>query len=249
MAQSRRILFVAGEVTPFADTSSLASLARFLPVQLQEAGDYEARVMMPCYSSIDERKHNLHEVIRLSGTDVSVGDGTETLTVKVASIPDVRLQVYFIDHERYFEPEEDTDASYLEQALFFNRSVLETIRKLRWGPDLVHAFGPISGLVPLLMSTDYAEDDHLGTTKTVFTPGMNGSGTTITDEVAAGLDLSLNGADTPSLSETARSYADSSVYPPSRAPTNGAEQFTSDEEQRGGQLSSLYDQMLSEVPA
>ena len=205
--------------------------------------------MMPCYKSIDERKHNLHEVIRLSGTDVSVGDNTETLTVKVASIPDVRLQVYFMDHERYFEREDDSDASYLEQALFFNRSVLETIRKLRWGPDLVHSFGSISGLVPLLISTDYAEDDHLGTTKTVFTPGTNGASETITDKAATGLGLSLNGAEAPTMSETGLSYADSSVYPPDQSPTNGAEQFTSDEEQRGAQLSSMYNQMLSEVPA
>lgn len=256
MAQSRRVLFVAGEVTPFANTSPVASLARALPEQLQEAGDFEARVMMPCYGNIDERKHNLHEVIRLSGTDVPMGSSTETLTVKVASVPDVRLQVYFMDHSDYFSEEGlsvDGDAppfeEVLRRALFFNRAALETICKLRWGPDVIHAFGWMSGLIPLLLNSDYATDEVLSETKSVFTPDDQDPGTPIPVDIAEGFGLGLDGMSPSTLSETGAHHADASIYPPGLSPVDGAPQFSSDEADRGEDLASLYDQMLSEVPA
>lgn len=255
MAQSRRVLFVAGEVTPFAETSSIASLARTLPEQLQEASDFEARVMMPCYGSIDERSHNLHEVIRLSGTDVPMGDETETLTVKVASVPDVRLQVYFMDHDAYFGNEagmtmEETSSpeEVLRRALFFNRAALETIRKLRWGPDVIHSFGWMSSLIPLLLRSEYGEGDVLGHTKSVFTAGDQDPGTQISLSLAQDVGLPLDENAPVSFSETGSQYADASIAP-SGGTSDGAVQFDADEAQRGQQLATLYDQMLNEVPA
>ncbi len=256
MAQSRRVLFVAGEVTPFAKSSSIAALARTLPEQLQDAGDFQARVMMPCYGNIDERTHNLHEVIRLSGADVPMGDRTETLTVKVASVPDVRLQVYFMDHETYFADDKGAiidDSSSLEavlqRALFFNRAALETIRTLRWGPDLIHSFGWMSGLVPLLLTSEYGGDEHLGTAKSVFTPGDQDPGTEISSPLAQDVGLPLDGEAPATFSETGASHADASIYPPGFSSSDGAAQFHDDDAQRGQQLASMYDQMLSEVPA
>jgi starch synthase len=257
MAQSRRILFVAGEVTPFAETSSIASLARMLPEQLQDAGDFEARVMMPCYGTIDERKHNLHEVIRLSGTDVPMGSETETLTVKVASVPDVRLQVYFMDHETYFGKEQlaadGGDVSSFEdvcrRALFFNRAALETIRKLRWGPSVIHSFGWMSGFVPHLLSTEYNTDDRLSDAKAVFTPDDQDPGTHISTDLAGVLGLALDGQAGSTISETGLHYADASIHPPGASVVDGTVQFEADTDAHGRQLSALYDQMLDEVPA
>ena len=256
MAQSRRVLFVAGEVTPFAETSSIASLARTLPEQLQDAGDFEARVMMPCYGNIDEREHNLHEVIRLSGTDVPMGENTETLTVKVASVPDVRLQVYFMDHATYFDTDKgavvDESASLeavLRRALFFNRAALETIRKLRWGPDVIHSFGWMSGLVPLLLSAEYEGDETLSQAQSVFTPGDQDPGTEISSDLAQTVGLPVDGNVPATFSDTGTEHADASIFPPGVSPTGDASQFDGDEGQRGQQLSSLYTQMLSEVPA
>lgn len=256
MAQSRRILFIAGEVTPFAETSSIASLVRALPEQLQDAGDFEARVMMPCYGAIDEREHNLHEVIRLSGTDVPMGPDTETLTVKVASVPDVRLQVYFMDHETYFGdeilPSKDNPASaesVLRRALFFNRAALETIRKLRWGPDLIHSFGWMSGFVPLLLASEYDGAEHLNTSKSVFTPDDQDPGTEISSDLADKMDLALNGLAPSTFSNAGLHHADASIHPPNTAGLNGDTQFDSDADARGPQLAALYDQMLNEVPA
>jgi starch synthase len=256
MAKSRRVLFVAGEVTPFAETSSIASLARMLPEQLQGAGDFQARIMMPCYGTIDEREHNLHEVIRLSGTDVPMGDDTETLIVKVASVPDVRLQVYFMDHETYFgdgslsvDDNRPAFDDVFRRALFFNRAVLETIQKLRWGPDVIHSLGWMGGLLPLLLASEYGDDEYLGTPQTVFTPDDQDPGTAIPAELAQGMGLAIDGSAGSTVSEAGFHHADASILPPGIPAVDGSSQFDDDDTKHGDQLASLYDQMLSEVPA
>jgi starch synthase len=212
--------------------------------------------MMPCYGNIDEREHNLHEVIRLSGTDVPMGGDTETLTVKVASVPDVRLQVYFMDHETYFDTDKgavvDESASLeevLRRALFFNRAALETIRKLRWGPDVIHSFGWMSGLVPLLLNAEYEGDETLSQAQSVFTPGDQDPGTEISSDLAQTVGLPVDGNVPATFSDTGTEHADASIFPPGVSPAGEASQFDGDEGQHGQQLSSLYTQMLSEVPA
>jgi len=258
MAQNKRILFIAGEVAPFVEVSETAQLVRTLPEQLQNHGDFEARITMPRYGTIDERRNRLHEVIRLSGTDVAMGDTTETLTVKVASIPDIRLQVYFMDHSDYFgrdaiatDDDGDTFNDNAHRALFFNRSVLETISKLRWAPDVVHAFGWAGSLAPLLMHTEYAGDDVLGNAKVVYTPDAVDTDTLLTPAFADSMDLAVdNLGDGQSLSAVGTAHADAVIYPPSlSANGSGAHQFAAEEEARLEQLTALYDEMLSEVPA
>lgn len=256
MAHSKRVLFVASTLTPFTEQSPLASLTRSLPGALQEAGDFEIRIMMPCYGDIDERKHKLHEVIRLSGTDVPMGAETESVTVKVASVPNARLQVYFMDHDGYFGRDgqaTDADGNQFEdnarRALFFNRSVLETLRKLRWGPDLIHSFGWISGFLPPLLATTYADDDLLGSTQSIFTPGELDLETPIPSSLTENMGLSLDGNLGGTLSEVGLSFADASIFLPNGSPTDGASQFSDDAGLRTDQLATLYNQMLSEVPA
>ena len=256
MVSSKRLLYVAGALTPFTEHSSLASLTRSLPEQIQEAGNFEVRIMMPCYDHIDERKHNLHEVIRLSDTEVPMGDETESVSVKVASVPDVQLQVYFMDHEKYFDRNgqtADADGNVFEdnadQALFFNRSVLETLRKLRWGPDLIHSFGWVSGLLPSLLSTTYAEDDLFGSTKCVYTPSDRSPGTRVGSSFANHMGLPLDGNTGDTISEIGHSYADATIFPPDGSATDGAPTFGEDADARTEQAVTLYDQMLGEVPA
>lgn len=256
MAQSKRILFIAGEVIPFEEVSEIAALVRTLPEQVQEAGDFEARITMPRYGTINERRNQLHEVIRLSGTDVPMGDTTETLTVKVASIPDIRLQVYFMDHDDYFgrsaiatDGDNNVFADNDRRALFYGRSVLETIRKLRWGPDIVHAFGWVGGLVPLLLSTEYAGDELLSRAKVVYTPDAVDTQTTLTAPFLTAHDLSTDDLDGATLPEAGLQYADATIYPPSLPSTDGIQQFARDADARIEQLLTLYNGMLSEVPA
>lgn len=256
MASSNRLLYVASALKPFTQSSPLATLTRSLPEQIQNAGDFEVRIMMPCYGTINERKHNLHEVIRLSNTDVPMGDDTETVSVKVASVPDVQLQVYFMDHDEYFTRGGqglDADGAAFDdnadRSLFFARSVLETLRKLRWGPDLIHSFGWISGLLPSLLSTTYTDDDLLGATKSVFTPGPEAPETLVEAPFAERMGLPLDGQTGDTLSDIGHSYADATLFPPGHSAADTASTFRDDADARTDQTVSLYDQMLGEVPA
>ena len=256
MASSNRLLYVAGALAPFTERSSLAALTRSLPEQVQGQGDFEVRIMMPCYGHIDERKHNLHEVIRLSGTDVPMGSTTESVSVKVASVPDVHLQVYFMDHDGYFGRNgltTDADGNAYDdnadRAFFFNTSVLETLRKLRWGPDLIHSLGWISGLLPSLLSTTYANDDLFGSTKSVFTPGAQDPEARLGASFSERMGLPLDGNTGSTLSEVGHTYADATIAPPGGTSLDGSPTFSEDAGTRTEQAVTLYDQMLGEVPA
>ena len=171
-----KVLFVAGEVAPFSDTTETAALMRALPEQLQEVYGVEPRIVMPRYGVVSERRNRLHEVIRLSGAEIPVGPDTDTLRVKVASIPGIRLQVYFMDSVDFFKrkglhanrKDNKTFEDNPARALFFARAALSTAHKLGWHPDLVHAAGWIGALAPHVLKTD----PDLPAVKTVYTPDL-----------------------------------------------------------------------------
>lgn len=256
MANSTRILFVSDEVEPFSKSSASSTLVRTLPEQLQEAGDYEMRIMMPRYGTISERKNRLHEVIRLSGTEINMGEKKETLKVKVASIPGIRLQVYFMDNNHYFKRKGvynnksgDVFEDNAERALYFGRSVLETIRNLGWGPDVVHAFGWMSGFVPMLLRTEYATEGLYEHAKTIYTPNVVDFEESVDANFASsfGLDDELAGL---SPTEIGVQYADAAIYPHTLDPdTAGGLQFDESGEGNVDTARSVYEQLLSEVAA
>lgn len=170
-----RILYVASEINPFLETTEVADFVRRLPQAMQERG-MEIRILVPRFGLINERKNRLHEVVRLSGINISVGDEEKPLIIKVASIPNAKLQVYFIDNEDYFQRKsvffdkenrfyEDND----ERAIFFCKGVLETVKKLGWSPDIVHCNDWMTGLVPLYLKTTYKNDPIYKDSKCVFT--------------------------------------------------------------------------------
>ncbi len=170
-----RILYVASEITPFLKTTDVADFVRNLPQEMQERG-MEIRILVPRFGLINERKNRLHEVVRLSGINISVGDEEKPLIIKVASIPTAKLQVYFIDNEDYFHRKyvfhdkedrfyDDND----ERAIFFCKGVLETVKKLGWSPDIVHCNDWMTALIPLYLKTTYKNDPMFKDTKSVFT--------------------------------------------------------------------------------
>jgi len=170
-----RILYVASEINPFLQTSEVADLVRKLPQAMQEKG-MEIRILVPRFGLINERRNRLHEVVRLSGINISVGDEEKPLIIKVASIPNAKLQVYFIDNEDYFHRKsvfhdkenrfyEDND----ERAIFFCKGVMETVKKLGWAPDIVHCNDWMTSLIPMYMKTTYKNDPIFQNAKTVFT--------------------------------------------------------------------------------
>ena len=170
-----RILYVASEITPFLKTSDVADFVRKLPQDMQERG-MEIRILVPRFGLINERKNRLHEVVRLSGINISVGDEEKPLIIKVASIPTAKLQVYFIDNEDYFHRKyvfHDKEDKFYddndERAIFFCKGVLETVKKLGWSPDIVHCNDWMTALIPLYLKTTYKNDPMFKDTKSVFT--------------------------------------------------------------------------------
>ncbi|SHM40110.1 starch synthase [Cyclobacterium lianum] len=175
-----RILYVASEINPFLQTSEVANFVRALPQAMQEKG-MEIRILVPRFGLINERKNRLHEVVRLSGINISVGEEEKPLIIKVASIPNAKLQVYFIDNEDYFQRKsvffdkqdkfyEDND----ERAIFFCKGVLETVKKLGWAPDVVHCNDWMTSLIPLYLKTTYKNEPLFKETKSVFAIYNNG---------------------------------------------------------------------------
>lgn len=174
MSDILRVLYVNSEMCPYTSETPQAIIGRNLPQGTQER-KREIRSFMPRYGSVNERKHQLHEVIRLFGINVVIGDVDRPLIIKVASIPSARMQVYFIDNEDYFHRKplyrsEDGEffADNAERAIFFTRGVLETVKKLRWAPDIIHCSGWMSHVLPLYLKKVYKDDPIFSTSKVVL---------------------------------------------------------------------------------
>ena len=170
----QKILFVNSEIFPYLPESDIAHVGRYLPQGIQER-KREIRSFMPRYGCINERKNQLHEVIRLSGMNIIIAEVDRPLIIKVASISSARIQVYFIDNEDYFRRKQiSCDASGKafedndERAIFFARGVLETVKKLRWAPDIIHCQGWISHLLPAYLKKAYKDDPIFSNCKVVL---------------------------------------------------------------------------------
>ncbi len=172
--ESTKVLYISQEITPYLKETEMSVIGRYLPQGIQERGR-EIRTFMPKFGCINERRNQLHEVIRLSGMNLIINDTDHPLIIKVASIQSARMQVYFIDNEDYFQrkfvdkdehgdefPDND------ERLIFFARGVLETVKKLRWAPDIVHCHGWMTGLVPLYLKRAYNDDPLFGNSKVIY---------------------------------------------------------------------------------
>lgn len=174
--EKTKVLFITQSIDPFMEGRSFAGLVRKLSQGTQES-DKEIRVFMPRFGVINERRHQLHEVIRLSGMNLIINDSDHPLIIKVASIPQARMQVYFIDNDEFFRRKEvfrSKDGSNFaednaDRALFFSRGVLETVKKLGWSPDIVHCHGWMTGFTPIYLRSMYANDPHFADAKIVYT--------------------------------------------------------------------------------
>ncbi len=174
MSEPTRVLYVSSEIFPYMPESTISKVGRFLPQGAQERG-CEIRSFMPKYGLINERRNQLHEVIRLSGMNIIINDLDRPLIIKVSSISSARMQVYFIDNEDYFFRKfiyGDDSSPYFkdndERAIFFARGVLETVKKLRWKPDIIHCQGWISHFLPLYLRKVYADDPIFSDSKVVL---------------------------------------------------------------------------------
>ncbi|RXJ52733.1 glycogen/starch synthase [Gelidibacter gilvus] len=172
--KDKRILYVSSEVVPYLPETEISSMSFEAPRMVNKQGG-QIRIFMPRYGNINERRHQLHEVIRLSGINLVINDLDMPLIIKVASIPKERIQVYFIDNEEYFKRKAtltDEDGSLYpdndERAIFFAKGVIETVKKLNWAPDIIHVNGWLASLLPVYLK-EYYKNEPLFTDSKIVT--------------------------------------------------------------------------------
>ncbi|MBX2846418.1 MAG: glycogen/starch synthase [Saprospiraceae bacterium] len=220
----KKILLVTHEMDPYLAISRAATMVRELPKPIQDS-DMDIRILMPRFGTINERRHRLHEVVRLSGINIVVNDEDYPLIIKVASLPGARLQVYFLDNEDYFRrkfvfndkndaPFEDND----ERMIFFAQGVLETVKKFGWPPNVIHCHGWMTSLIPLYLRTVYSNEPVFENTKIVYSVyenqfdgdfGDNFQHKARVEEVLPNGDLEVfNNGDNTSLNIGGATYAD-----------------------------------------
>ena len=171
----KRILYVSQEISPYTKENKRSNFCMNLPQFVQE-NDNDIRIFMPKFGTINERRHQLHEVIRLSGMNLIIDDFDHQLIIKVASVQQSRMQVYFIDNEEYFPKRHylnDSEGNFMqnndERMMFFCKGVIETVKKLGWAPDIIHCNGWFSALVPMYIKKLYNKDPMFSNTKIYYT--------------------------------------------------------------------------------
>ena len=175
MTNKHRVLFVHQEITPYLPETPESLIGRNLPQATQEKGR-EIRIFMPRYGSINERRNQLHEVIRLSGMNLIINDTDHPLIIRVASIQKARMQIYFIDNDDFFTKKKytvyDNNGKFCEdndyRIVFFNRGVIETVKKQSWSPDIIHCHGWMSALMPLFIKRAYKDNPLFNESKIVY---------------------------------------------------------------------------------
>ena len=172
--KKKRILYVSQEIDPYTGETTMGEVANLLPQKTQESGK-DIRIFLPRFGTINERRHQLHEVIRLSGMNLIIDDFDHQLIIKVASIQKLRLQVYFIDNEEYFPSKQifhDSEGGFMsnndERMIFYCKGVIETVRKLGWAPDIIHCQGWFASLIPMYIKKVYSEEPLFDNVKVIY---------------------------------------------------------------------------------
>lgn len=179
MSAKKRVLFIANEMSPYLELTEFSETVNKLAIKANDNG-FEVRCIMPRFGTINERRHRLHEVVRLSGINVTVDNDDMPLQIKVASLPSARLQVYFLENEELFKRKHifhDEEDNWFEdnglRTVFFCKGALETVKKFGWPPDIIHCSGWMTGLIPAYLKTVYKKEPVFAHSKTVFTIGQN----------------------------------------------------------------------------
>ena len=179
MSTKKRILFIANEMSPYLEETEFAEIVNKLAVKANDSG-MEVRCIMPRFGIINERRHRLHEVVRLSGINVSIDGDDYPLVIKVASLPNARLQIYFLDNEDLFkrktlfhDENEKWFSDNVVRTVLFCKGALETVKKFGWPPDIIHCSGWMTGLIPMYIKTAYKKEPVFSNCKIIYTIGQN----------------------------------------------------------------------------
>src|SRR6187402_959439 len=188
MTAKKRILFIANEMSPYLELTEFSEIVNRLAIKSNDSG-FEVRCIMPRFGVINERRHRLHEVVRLSGINVSVDNDDLPLQIKVASLPNARLQIYFLDNEDLFKRKfifTDENEKWYEdndlRTIFFCKGALETVKKFGWPPDIIHCSGWMTALIPVYLKTAYKKEPVFAHSKVVYSMEEN----SFTENLGAG---------------------------------------------------------------
>jgi len=255
-------------MAPFLESeSTLAEISRSLPQALQEK-DNEIRILVPRFGIINERRNRLHEVVRLSGINISIDDNDNPLIIKVASIPQTKMQVYFLDNEDYFHRKavyQDEDGKFFddndERTIFFCKGVMETVKKLGWAPDIIHCQGWMTSLIPAYLKTAYKDEPVFRNAKVVYSVyndenlslGTDFARKASLNEIEEASMQGFSDGQVDSLHKAAVTFADAVVTTCDQAHSCVKEQIASkpvmrhSDDQIGEQYVTFYDQVMSQV--
>ena len=174
MAEKKRVLLITQEMNPYTEASEMSDTVLNIAKALQDSGA-DIRILMPRFGAINERRHRLHEVVRLSGMNIMVDDDDYPLIIKVASLPNTRLQVYFLDNDEFFKRkelfEDESGKAFednVERMIFFCKGAIETVKKFGWSPDIVHCHGWMTSLLPAYLKTSYRNEPVFQNAKLVY---------------------------------------------------------------------------------
>lgn len=172
--EKKRLLLITQELAPYTEGNDISELVGKLPKFFSENG-YELRILMPRFGVVNERRHRLHEVVRLSGMNIIVDDDDYPLLIKVASLPNSRLQVYFLDNEEFFKRklvfEDESGKPFddnADRAAFFCKGAIETVKKFGWPPDYIFCHGWMTSLLPLYLRTAYKTEPIFANAQIVY---------------------------------------------------------------------------------
>ncbi|MGF7231660.1 glycogen/starch synthase [Arachidicoccus sp.] len=228
MSNKKRILFISTEMSPYLELTEYAEIINKLAIKSNDSG-LEVRCIMPRFGVINERRHRLHEVVRLSGINVSVGNDDYPLQIKVASLPNARLQVYFLDNDEFFKRKfvfHDEEEKWFDdnglRTIFFCKGALETVKKFGWPPDVIHCSGWMTSLIPLYIKTAYKKDPVFTNSKVLYSLAPNTFEEKLDKDFISLAAINSNvkpkdleifkAADNSALSKGGASYADGIIF-------------------------------------
>lgn len=173
-----RVLYIAQEMDPYTSLSEMGAFMRKFVLSANKKA-FEMRILMPKFGTINERRHKLHEVVRLSGMNIIIDDDDFPLIIKVASLPESRIQVYFLDNDEFFKRKSvfmDEEGNPFDdnenRMIFFCKGAMETVKKFGWPPDIIHASGWMGSLIPLFLRKVYSNDPVYQHSKIIYTPSI-----------------------------------------------------------------------------
>ena len=159
------ILYAASEAAPFIKVGGLGDVAGALPKALCRAGD-DVRVIMPYYSAIAEKLKGLCTL----RTSFYFNNAWRRQYCGIMEAKVDGVTYYLLDNEYYFNrPQTYGEFDDGERFAFFSRAILESLPYISFFPDVLHCNDWHTGLVPVLLDTQFRTRPGYEKIKTVYT--------------------------------------------------------------------------------